>query len=188
MKIKTIYFLAKIYNKSFNNRVSEFIYLSILSFIFLLLLSPFIKEFDKDSFFFLIFCISILSITTHRLSDVIIYSSLTKTLSMNLSKIDMYSEYNYDIAEDKDIIANKFKESFINAIIGCKYKKINMNTHKWVIHNVINDDRVKELFDIDIKKKGKTNISLEALLLANGKTNKTSFERDAYRVKLKRRG
>lgn len=179
------YLLAIFYNYFFNNSIYEFFYLSILSLLFVGSISLFKNFFDIKFLLYLLFISFILSITTKRLSSVLIYSKITKHLSMNLKKINEYKNYNYDNKDEKNIIAEDFKNNFIKGILYAgnkRYKKIKLSTHKWVVENVINDDKISNLYNIKIINKNKTSIILEVLLLATGKTNIKEAKRKGYKV------
>lgn len=179
------YIIAILYNYLFNNKFYEFLYLVAISTLFFSIISLINNSFDLTFLAYLHFISLILSITTNRLSDVVIYSTITKHLSMNLKNIKEYEHYNYDDCNEKEIIAKDFRDKFIDGIIYAgnkKYKKIRLSTHKWVINNVLNDDRIKKYYNIEIKESGTTNIVLEMLLLANGNTKIIKAKRKGYKV------
>ena len=178
-----MYLIAKFYNNAFNNKKSIFIYLTLLSVIFNLIICVITHKFRFDYLLFLILIALVLSLTTIRLSSVIIYSPLLKVLSMNLVELHMYAKYDYD--KDKVSISNEFKESFIEGLVfaGKKgYKKIYMTTHRWVLENVLSDERVRKYYNVEYKESGIADITLEALLLTNGNTSLKNFKRHQYKI------
>lgn len=172
-------FIAKSYNYFINSRISIFINFNILSIIIALL---------AQDFYLILFMeplIVLLSLTTYRLSRIAVYSSTLKFLSMNLDDINMFSEYDYDSAEGKQIISDIFKDEFILFLENAhkkNFKKIKMTTHKWVVNNVVLDDRVTSLYNVEVAKCGKCYIILEVLLLAGKYTPSAYIERDKYKV------
>lgn len=181
--------LAKIYNRAFNSKLNIFIYLLILSTIFSAILSPITKDF----FGFLLNLIVIdiiLALTTVRLSNVVVYSKITKHLSMNLLSLSYGNNFNYDNKEEREALSEVFKEDFIQGIEYAHkkgYKTIRMTTHKWVVENIVKNNRVKNLYYINIEDHGECNTKLETILLAGKDTARKNFKKKCYKVVLKMR-
>lgn len=180
-------FFAKLYNRALNNKINVFIYLSILSCMFTVLLYPITKDIFEFLRYLLVVTF-ILAITTVRLSCVAVYSKLTKHLSMNLEDLNYGHNFDYDKKEDRYELSLLFKRDFINAVEYAHqkgYKTIRMTTHKWVVENVVKDEKVTKLYDIKITEKGECDTKLETLLLAGKDTKRKNFKKKSYKVLLK---
>lgn len=181
-------FLAKTYNKAFKNKINVFVYLSILSVIFTLILYPITKEFLEFLIYLLVIAF-ILAITTVRLSPVVVYSKITKHLSMNLKDLNYGHNFDYDIEEDRYELSLLFRKDFINGIKYAHkkgYRTIRMTTHKWVIENIVKDEEINKLYEIKITENGECDTKLETLLLAGKDTKRKNFKKKSYKVLLKR--
>ena len=176
--------LARFYNYFVNNRISLFCNLNAISLIISLL--------TKD-FYLILFLeplIILLTLTTYRLSDIGVYSSLLKCLSMNLKDINMFTMYDYDNPEEKAIIRNIFKNEFILFLQNAhkkNFKVIKMTTHKWVVENIILSNEITSIYEPSIVECGKCKSTLEVLLLAGKYTSSAYINRTQYKVTLKRR-
>lgn len=182
-------FIAKLYNKAFNNKLSVFLYLLILSTIFSAILFPITKDFFGFLLNLVVIAI-ILAVTTVRLSKVVVYSKITKHLSMNLLSLDYGTDFNYDKKEERDSLGEIFKEDFIQGIEYAHkkgYKTIKMTTHKWVVENIVKNNRVQNLYHISIEEHGECDTKLETILLAGKDTERKNFKKKCYKVILKRR-
>ncbi|MFF2532474.1 hypothetical protein ACFVS2_26765 [Brevibacillus sp. NPDC058079] len=165
MSLKQYLFIAKLYNGLFHNRMTIFLYLSSLGFVFSLITYPLTH--DLWSFFLYILVISaILTITTIRLSNNSIYSRLTKHLSMNIADFQDYHSKNY--LNDRMEVAELFQEEFITAIETAHRKRcktIRMTTHAWVYRHVMLHPRVQARYHVEAEEYGECKIPLEVLLL-----------------------
>lgn len=113
-----LFYLGKIFNLSFKSKISLFIYLNgIVSIMLCLFSSNFISD-----FIMLEVIIIILVITTVRFSNSMIYSKITKHLSMNILNLDKY--YELDYCNEKEKIAEIFKNECIEALLTAKENKI----------------------------------------------------------------
>lgn len=184
MNVKKLILMANIYNTSFKTRFYEFIYLTILGLIISIPLSLITNDFWAMSIFLMVISI-ILSLTTIRLSNAVIYSKITKHISMNVLDFNEYHSKKY--LENKKEIAQIFSDEFIEGIIRAydlNCKKIRMTTHEWVYKNVLLDERVLSRYSIEIKEKGMCKIPFEVLLLANKSyvlSNSEIMLKEAYR-------
>lgn len=153
-----MFYIGKILNSAFKSKISLFIYLNILT---LIICGLFSKNFLSD----IIICeiiISILVITTIRLSNVMIYSKIIKCMSMNI--LDLTPYYNLDYINEKSAVSELFKKEFIEAILNAKdkkIKKITMTTHKWVYENVCLNMEILKYYNVDCTFNKNTDISLE---------------------------
>lgn len=180
------FYLGKIFNKSFKNKITLFFYLNTLAIIMLGLFST---DF-KTEFIMIEIVISILVITTIRLSNSMIYSKLTKHLSMNIFNLEKY--YELDYCEEKDKIADMFKDECVQALLQAKEKKIKIiraTTHKWMVDNVFTSSEILKYYDFKCKKGGNENLVMEItefipMSRKNSVRNK-NFIRTRYKVKLK---
>ena len=156
-----MYQLAKIVNFAISGGKKTFLSFSICNIIFTL--------FARDFFFFIFLEIIILlfSVTLVRVSDILVYSKLFHIISMGLITSDYFKEYDYQTQKDK--ISYIFKEEFINGILNTNAKSIHCNSHKWVLVNVFQDERILSKYNLQTKKKGYSGKTLEVLLLSCGK-------------------
>lgn len=130
--------------------------------------------------------IIVIAISNVRLSEVIVYNRLFKIVSMSLSDINRYKEYDYDNELDKIKISKDFKEEFIKGLTNPnnKLKKISMTTHKWVVENVINSKEVQSLFDVDIRSLKEGYLTFDVLILSRKYTKRADIKRKKFKVKL----
>lgn len=113
----------------------------------------------------------IFAFSTVRLSNVCVYNKLTKHMSMAIDDFEPYHELSY--IEDRNEVARRFQEEFIEAIVEAKrrnYKKIRMTTHHWIVANVTGHETIQMLYNTDIKPSGSCKIPFEVLLLASKDT------------------
>lgn len=153
---------------SFKTRLNEFIYLAILSSI----LTVIISFFKSDTFSLYIFLLSlsaVLSLTTIRMSNCMVYSLITGDLGMSVN--DPMPFHTLDYKNDKDTISRIFKDDCIQGILKLSTKpygrKIKITTHKWMYENVLCNNEVLNLFDIRVKKCGMFRIPKEVLFLVS---------------------
>ena len=180
------FYLGKIFNKSFKNKITLFFYLNVIAVVMLALFST---DF-KSEFIMIELVIITLVITTIRLSNSMIYSKLTKHLSMNILNLDKY--YELDYCKEKDKIAEIFKDECVQALLQAKEKKIKTiraTTHKWMFENVFSSDDILKFYDLKYTTGGDENIIMEMsefipLSKKNSIKNK-NFIRNKYKVKLK---
>lgn len=184
IKFKVHMTLARFYNYFVNSRISLFFNLNIISLV--------ISSLTKD-FYLILFLeplILLLTLTTYRLSDVGVYSSLLKCLSMNLKDVSMFNAYDYDNPEEKSIISGIFRDEFILFLQNAHKKNFNvikMTTHKWVVENIILSNDIASIYESNIVECGKCKSTLEVLLLAGKYTPSAYIDRQRYKVILKRR-
>lgn len=180
-----LFYLGKIFNLSFKSKISLFIYLNgIVSIMLCLFSSNFISD-----FIMLEVIIIILVITTVRFSNSMIYSKITKHLSMNILNLDKY--YELDYCNEKEKIAEIFKNECIEALLTAKENKITKiraTTHKWMFQNVFSSDDVLKFYDLTYTTGGEENIIMEMsefipISKKNTIRNK-NFIRNKYKVKL----
>lgn len=175
--------------KSFFNR-----FISIFAFLIILYIIIFPYSTIEIILIFLISFIS--SITTVRVGSNLNLNLVTGTLNMCLLNPKEYWKYNY--IDEKDKIAQYFKDEFIEGLLkASKYKRtIKMGTHKWVVENISNHEQIKSNFNISIKEiKKPIKLTSEILILINQEELKlnyqtikeiTNSERVGYTVKLRR--
>ena len=137
----------------------------------------------KDIPLFIILEISILllSFTTKRVSNVLVYNSIFHIVSMSL--IDSKMFFNYDYRKEKDKISKIFANEFIEGILNTNTKYITCTTHKWCVENVFKNEKILEKYDLSYKEIGKDKHILEVLLL-NGGEKYNIHSRIHYKVKL----
>ena len=180
------FYLGKIFNKSFKNKITLFFSLNVIAIIMLWLFST---DF-KTEFIMIEVIISILVITTMRLSNSMIYSKVTKHLSMNILKLEKY--YELDYCKEKDKIADIFKDECIQALLQAKKKKIKTiraTTHKWMVDNVFTSSEILKYYDFKYKTGGNESLVMEItefipMSRKNSIRNK-NFIRTRYKVQLK---
>lgn len=180
-----LFYLGKIFNLSFKSKISLFIYLNeIVSIMLCLFSSNFISD-----FIMLEVIIIILVITTVRFSNSMIYSKITKHLSMNILNLDKY--YELDYCNEKEKIAEIFKNECIEALLKAKENKITKiraTTHKWMFQNVFSSDDVLKFYDLTYTTGGEENIIMEMsefIPISKKNTIKNkNFIRNKYKVKL----
>ncbi len=135
--------------------------------------------------------LTLIFVPLKRLSNVIIVNLFTGKVGMSVANTKGYWQHSY--IKEKDTIARQFQEEFIEGLLAFKSKRtIRFNTHKWLIENVIGDDRITSVFDIEIKKTKPVSIATEILFLVNPKEVRKMGDiikrkRIGYRVKLTRR-
>lgn len=197
MKLLVSNILSKIYNGAFKRRINEFVYLLVLSSIVIKILKVFSIN-TRSLFLFLVSVSGVLCITTIRASNNTIYSIITKHISMNIKDSSQYHELDY--YDDRNEIAQIFKEEFIEGLICLSItpfcKKIRLTTHKWIYDEVICNDKIQKIYEVEVKQSGNCKIPQEVLLLNSNKSfiknqkrlNKTVFqERIQYKITLKRK-
>lgn len=143
--------LGKIINLLFKTKVSLFLYLNIIVSIILLLFS---SNFISD-FLMLEVVVIILVITTVRLSNSMIYSKITKHLSMNIFNLEKY--YELDYCNEKEKISEIFKTECVQALLNAKerkIRKIKASTHKWMFENIFSSEDVLKFYDLTYKTGG----------------------------------
>lgn len=178
MRLYISFILSRIYNSAFRNRKNEFFYLFILSAILVKIMSFINDETLQLSIFLIIFSV-ILSITTIRGSNNVIYSMITKHISMNL--LDKHLYHSLDYYTEREEVAELFKEEFITGLENLSKKpfckKIKMTTHRWVFDNIVNTERIKKIYTIKYKSNTTCKIPQEVLLLCSYKSIKDNIER-----------
>lgn len=158
--------VTKIFDEVMRTEMSRYIYCIILFNIFYFLIP------SLSSLKLLVFLIPTMSLlfafSFKRTSENFILNKATGTLNMNLMYPKSYRKYHY--INQKEDIANKLKEEFIKGIFIAaeNKKKLKMQTHKWMIENVIEDERIKSQFIITvIEKENPVFIMSEILVLVN---------------------
>ncbi|MBP1309082.1 hypothetical protein JOD82_002102 [Paenibacillus sp. 1182] len=193
MKLTWYRWIGKLINLSFHSKLSIFAYLGFIGLIISACTFLITDEF-WELFIYIMFVAGCLSLTTVRLSNNIMFSRLTKHMSMNINSFKVYHDYDY--VTQRAAIAEQFQEEFITAIetaYNKGYTRIKMTTHAWVYQHVLQHPRVNALYNIEAKKLGIRAIPLETLLLASNVTfqqhpdhllNLAVMKRQQYRVKL----
>jgi hypothetical protein len=186
--LKYLRLFSKFLNNLFLNRWSEFLYLFVLSLIlsgiYYLIMNVF-----WSLFLVLLIGSLILTVTTVRLSNVCIYSRITKHLSMMVQDLTKY--HNLDYIKDKRKVAQIFQEEFIQALENAHkrgYRTIKMTTHAWLYHKVCLDERVTSLFEVKAQQVGTYRIPLEVILLVSPSTiesEPSAIFSEAYRPRIK---
>lgn len=175
--------------KSFYNRL-------ISSFIFLTILYKIIFPYSLIGIILILIISLLFSLTITRVSNNFNLNLITGTLNMSLLNTEEYWKFSY--IKEKSKISEKLKCDFIKGIImASSYKKnIKMETHKWIVENVIDDRRIKSYFNIKVKGKKQTKIKSEILMLIKKKELRANSEvlkeiinreRKGYAVKLNRK-
>lgn len=83
-----------------------------------------------------------------RVSNSFLYFYPSTNLTMAV-KNNKYKQYDY--IHEKQIIKELFRKEFIEAILNSG-GKLKFNSHRWVIDNVVNDNKIASVYDINFKK------------------------------------
>lgn len=197
MKLNLSFFLSRLYNFSFKKKINEFVYLFIISAI----MTRIVSLINPDTYHLTVFLIlisGILSLTTIRGSNNVIYSIILKYLSMNILDSSEYHSLDYYTQREK--ISDIFKEEFIQGLEALALMpfcgKIKMTTHKWVFDKILCDERITKLYIVEAIPYKTCKIPQEVLLLCPYKSIKQNFEklnksafqnREQYKIILKRK-
>jgi len=189
---------CKITNLAFKNRINEFIYLMVLSLIITKALSVFVKIDSLSLYVYLIALSAVLSITSVRPSNCVVFSVLTRDLGMSIKDLSKY--HSYDYYEDREAISELFKKECIEGITNLSKKpyakKMRATTHKWVYENILCIEEVLKIYEVKGVPCGKIKVPQEVLTLNSNESfvrykdrlKKSAYqERDKYKVTLERR-
>lgn len=157
---KATVFLNWIFKSFLTRFVFMFTFLTILNIMFF--------PYPMTGTILILIVSIIFSTTIKRVSNNFNLNLITGTLNMSLINPKEYQQFSY--TEEKDKVSEKLKKDFIEGILkASSYKKnIKMNTHKWMVGNVINDKMIKSCFDIKIiENKKPVYLKTEILILIN---------------------
>ena len=127
-----------------------------------------------------------------RVNNSFIFDKKSHTISMAVKDRTMYPRH---YTKNKAAIAEIFKGQFIDALILNPGPKVIINTHKWVINNVISDERIQSKYSVKISLQTRQRpipIEIMQLLyfedLFDSKLSHFIFmNRDKYLIELTRR-
>lgn len=149
-------------------------------------------------YLYLIILSAVLSITSVRPSNCIIFSILTRDLGMSIKDLSNY--YSYDYYKDREAISELFKKECIEGIINlskkCYARSMKATTHKWVYENILCNEAVLELYEVKGIPCGKIRVPQEVLTINSDESfckykdrlKKSAYQkRDKYKVTLKKR-
>lgn len=189
---------CKIANLAFKNRINEFIYLISLSLLITKILSYFVRFDSVALYLYLIGLSAVLSITSVRPSNCVVFSALTKDLGMSIKDLSKY--HSYDYYEDREAISELFKKECIDGIVKLSEKsyakKMKATTHKWVYENILCDEEVLKLYEVKGIPCGEIKVPQEVLTLNSDESftkyknrlKKSAYQkREKYKVTLERR-
>lgn len=159
-KTLTDYKIAKFINFLLNNRNNLLFFFNLLNILICIIIR------DIEFFLILEIIILILTFSTKRVSKLLVYNSLFHIVSMNLEDVNMFKDYNYKIEKDK--ISEIFKEELINGLLKINAKYIKFQTHKFVVENILKDNRILDIYDLTYKQEGYKSFKYNVLLLTNG--------------------
>jgi len=123
----------------------------------------------------IIFLISLLILllgyffSVKRVSNNVIYFKPTRNATMNIRDLSRYRRLDYfnQKKEVADLIKKEFIEGAQTMVATLKGRPIHIQTHEWIVENVINSPEVKKLYKIDCKICGKAVTAHNILLLVN---------------------
>ncbi len=134
-----------------------------------------------------------------RLGNVLIVNRFTGFVYMSLAAPQKYWQYSYIFEFEKEKMARLFKKEFTEDLlkVAFKHKRVKMKTHKWVVENIIKDEKIISRFIVDIRPRRAVKLKSEILNLVNPEELKQRYlhinkiikrKRVGYTVILQRRG